>query len=106
MTELPFDVIERTRYTITNQNSSLGLLPAESVHDYNSIAHIREQVYTFVQKIRSLKPAEMEPDHMNRYYIKVKTGDRKGAGTDATVTITLTGLLCSYSLLSQFVSII
>lgn len=91
-TELPFDVVERTRYNISNQHSSLGILPAKSIYDYNSISFIRLQVYKFAQKIRSINPAEENPYKVNNYYITVKTGDRKGAGTDANVTITLTGL--------------
>ena len=90
-TQLAPDVAERTCYNVANQHSSLGLLPAVSIYDYNSIAQVRAEVYSFSQHMRSLKPASDQPDDLATYVIRVETGNQEGAGTDATITITLTG---------------
>lgn len=92
-TPLAPDVVERTCYNVANQHSSLGLLSAVSIYDYNSVAQVRSEVYTFSQHMRSLKPAANLPDHLVKYVIRVETGAQEGAGTDATITITLTGKL-------------
>ena len=93
-TLLSSDVVERTCYNVANQHSSLGLLPAVSIYDYNSVAQVRSEVYSFSQHMRSLKPAAEQPDHLATYVIRVETGDKEGSGTDATISITLTGNCC------------
>ena len=85
------DVVERTCYNVANQHSSLGLLPAVSIYDYNSVAQVRAEVYPFSQHMRSLKPPSDQPDDKTTYIIRVETGDQEAAGTDATITIKLTG---------------
>ncbi|XP_046861552.1 allene oxide synthase-lipoxygenase protein-like [Xenia sp. Carnegie-2017] len=92
-TRLSPDVIERTTFNIVRQPESLGLLEAESPEDYNSIGEIRVRVYDRVQMLRKLKIGSITPADQNAIYtIEIKTGNRKNAGTDATVYIRLTGL--------------
>ncbi|HEX5760028.1 MAG TPA: hypothetical protein VF121_12625 [Thermoanaerobaculia bacterium] len=58
---------ERLRYNIRNQPPSLGLIPARSIHDPNSVAHLRARVYPWSQRVRFLlyrltgKAMEREP---------------------------------------------
>ena len=88
---LPDDVIERTRYNVANMPPSMGLLPFETIDDYSCIAHIRTEVYQRTQTLRLLRPPRALPDHMTNYLVRVETGSQSGAGTDATITVTLTG---------------
>jgi hypothetical protein len=86
------DVVERTKYNIVNNPASLGLIgPPESIHDFKVIAHIRKKLYKRCQKMRLLLGPHQEPDNMSTYLIHVETGDIKNAGTNATISITLTG---------------
>nr|AHK60922.1 allene oxide synthase/8R-lipoxygenase fusion protein a [Capnella imbricata] len=86
------DVLERTNFNIVNQPKSLGLLDAKSPEDYNSIGQIRVSVYNWVQHLRKLKLGSLIPAGQNAVYnIEVETGDREHAGTDATITIRITG---------------
>jgi hypothetical protein len=72
----------------------LGLLEAKSPEDYNSIGELRVAVYPWVQHIRKLKIGSLIPAGKNAVYnIEIETGDREHAGTDATVTIRITGNL-------------
>lgn len=88
------DVLERTSYNIANQPKSLGLLEANSPQDYNSIGQLRKVVYEFTQKIRSLKTGSLIPGGQNAsYHIEIDTGDCENAGTDATITIRITGTI-------------
>ena len=81
-----------TTFNIVRQPESLGLLEAESPEDYNSIGEIRVRVYDRVQMLRKLKIGSITPADQNAIYtIEIKTGNRKDAGTDATVYIRLTG---------------
>ncbi|XP_028395780.1 allene oxide synthase-lipoxygenase protein-like [Dendronephthya gigantea] len=92
-TPLSPDVLERTGFNIVNQPESLGLLDAISPEDYNSIGHIRVAVYSHVQHLRKLKFGSVTRADQNAdYTIEVETGDRKNAGTDATITIRITGM--------------
>ncbi|XP_028395809.1 allene oxide synthase-lipoxygenase protein [Dendronephthya gigantea] len=86
------DVLERTGFNIVNQPESLGLLEAKSPEDYNSIGHIRVAVYSRAQHLRKMKIGSLIPAGQNAVYnIEVETGDREHAGTDATITIRITG---------------
>ena len=91
-TMLPSDVTERTRFNVGNAPPSLGLVgPPESIHDFKCIPHIRIEVYKRCQQMRSWVSASEKPKELSTYLIQVETGDRKYAGTDATISITLTG---------------
>nr|ABW76418.1 allene oxide synthase/8R-lipoxygenase fusion protein [Gersemia fruticosa] len=91
-TPLSPDVLERTWFNVVNQPDSLGLLEAKSPEDYNSIGELRVAVYSFVQHIRKLKTGSLIPAGQNaRYNIEIETGNREHAGTDATITIRITG---------------
>ena len=84
--------MSRTAFNIANQPPSLGLLEAKSPEDYNSIAELRVAVYTWVQRLRKLKTGSLVPKGENAIYnVEVETGDREHAGTDATITIRITG---------------
>lgn len=57
---------ERLRYNIKNQPPSMGLVPARSIYDPNSVAHLRARVYPWSQRVRFFlygltgKPAKSE----------------------------------------------
>ncbi len=83
----------RTCFNIVNQPDSLGLLEAKSPEDYNSIGQLRVAVYSWVQHLRKLKIGSLIPAGKNAVYnIEIETGDREHAGTDATITIRITGI--------------
>ena len=84
----------RTAFNIVNQPASLGLLEAKSPEDYNSIGELRVSVYTWIQHLRKLKMGSLVPEWQNAIYnVEVETGSREHAGTDATITIRITGKL-------------
>ena len=82
---------ERLKFIFTNLPPSIGLLPAQSVDDPNVVLHIRNAVYVWSQKLRSMRSNKVVPDHMASYIIRVETGSQSGAGTDASISIQLTG---------------
>jgi arachidonate 5-lipoxygenase len=45
---------ERVRFNIRNQPPSMGLIPARSIYDPNSVAHLRARIYTWSQRLRYL----------------------------------------------------
>ena len=93
-TPLSPDVLERMGYNVANQPQSLGLLEAKSPEDYNSIGEMREVVYSFTQNIRRLKMgSEIPSDGNAEYHIEIETGSRESAGTNAAITIRITGIV-------------
>ena len=68
-------------------------LPARSVHDSNCIAHIRKEVYTLTQKIRSDRNTHIQPDDAVTYIIRVQIGNQSGRNFD--VSVSLTGICLS-----------
>lgn len=89
---LPFDVTECTRYSLENIPLSLSLPPAKTIYDYNSIAYLRSKVLSDSSKKCSLRrPSKLTGEGLSIYCISVLTGDRKRAGTNANVTLTITG---------------
>ena len=91
-TPLAPDVIEKLRFNVDNQPESLGLLEATSPQDYNSIGHLRKNVYPFTQKYRRLKAVSVTPAENNTdYSIEVETGVCENAGTNASISIRITG---------------
>lgn len=94
---LPIEVGERTRSSLDNRPPSLGILPCQTIYDYTSIAYLRSKVYPASNKLSSKKPRRKISSEQvidgAVYSIRVKTGNRKGAGTDAKVTLTITGEL-------------
>ena len=52
------------------------------------------------QGLRSKRSNKVVPDHMASYLIRVETGSQSGAGTDATISISITGRLTVWILLS------
>lgn len=82
---------ERLKFIFTNLPPSIGILPAQSVDDPNVVIHIRNAVYVWSQKLRSMRSNKLVPDHKASYLIRVETGSQSGAGTDATISISLTG---------------
>lgn len=86
------DVMERTCYNIANQPESLGILDANSPEDYNSIGQILKVVYEFIQRVRLLKTRSLIPSGQSAsYHIEIDTGDCENAGTNAKITIRITG---------------
>ncbi|XP_068692122.1 allene oxide synthase-lipoxygenase protein-like isoform X2 [Montipora foliosa] len=92
---LPIEVGERTRFSLDHHPSSVDILPAQTIYDYSSISYLRSKVYPASNKMSSKKPRRKISMEQTldgaEYSIQVKTGNRKGAGTDAKVTLTITG---------------
>lgn len=82
---------ERLKFKFTNLPPSIGILPAQSVDDPNVVIHIRKEVYMWSQSLRSKRSTKVVPDHMAAYLIRVETGSQSGAGTDATISVSLIG---------------
>ena len=94
---LPIEVVERTRCSLDNRPPSLDILPCQTIFDYTSIPYLRSKVYPASNKLSSKTPRQhIKSDQVmdgTVYNICVNTGNRKGAGTDAKVTLTITGEL-------------
>lgn len=92
---LSVSVVERTRCSLDNHPSTISIPSAQTIYDYNSIPHLRSKVYPSSNKMSSSKPrSEVSKQHAcegARYSVRVRTGNRKGAGTDAKVSLTITG---------------
>lgn len=92
---LPIEVGERTRSSLDHRPPSLAILPCQTIYDYTSIAYLRSKVYPASNKLSSKKPRRKISSEQvidgAVYSIRVKTGNRKGAGTDAKVSLTITG---------------
>ena len=82
---------ERLKYIYYHLQPSIDLLPAQSVDDPNVILHVRQSVYAWSQKLRSMRSNNKVPDHMAKYLIRVETGSQSGASTDASITVSLIG---------------
>ncbi|XP_020618720.1 allene oxide synthase-lipoxygenase protein-like isoform X2 [Orbicella faveolata] len=82
---------ERLKFIHTNLPSTIGLLPAQSSDDPNCVVHIRNAVYVWSQKLRANRSNKPVPEHLASYHIRVETGSQSGAGTDASISISLTG---------------
>ena len=92
---LPIDVVERTRFSLDHRPPSIVIPPAETIYDYNSIPYLRSKIYPTSRMMSSSRPRTKETKEQApseaRYCIRVRTGNRKGAGTDAKVSLTITG---------------
>ena len=88
-------VVERTRCSLDNHPSTISIPPAQTIYDYNSISYLRSKVYSSSNKMSSNKPrsavCKQDACEGARYSVRVRTGNRKGAGTDAKVSLTITG---------------
>lgn len=88
-------VVERTRCSLDNHPSTISIPPAQTIYDYNSISYLRSKVYSSSNKMSSNKPrsavCKQHASEGARYSVRVRTGNRKGAGTDAKVSLTITG---------------
>lgn len=92
-TMLPDDVVERTKCNVAHCPPSLGLIgPPKTIYDYTFIPYIRERVYKRSQKMRLLTSPDETGGKMVTYLITMETGDVKHAGTNATISITITGI--------------
>jgi catalase len=49
---LPDAETDKLRFNVANQPTSLGLLPAESIYDYNAVNYARSQAYKMSQWVR------------------------------------------------------
>jgi len=85
------DVTEGLKFNCGNLPSSIYFLPARTIYDSNCIAHIRKEVYERSQKIRSMRSSSQKPDHEATYVISVETGAQKKEGTNANISVSLTG---------------
>lgn len=94
-TLLSVEVKERTRCSLENHPPTIGIPRAKTIYDYNSVAYLRSKVYPASSKMSSSKPrshiSKEQAMEETQYSIRVQTGDRKGAGTDAKVSLTITG---------------
>ena len=85
------DVTEKMRFNPDNLSPCLELLPARSIYHPNCIVHIRKGLYPRTQKIRSIKRSSQAPDNVATYDISVETGSQSRAGTNADISVSLTG---------------
>lgn len=85
------DVTERLKFNCGNLGSFLYILPARTIYDSNCIAHIRIEVYERTQKVRSIRSSRQELDNEATYVISVETGAQRNAGTNANISVSLTG---------------
>lgn len=109
-TLLANDVIERTKYNISNTPASLSVVgPPESIYDFRCIPYYRQRAYKQSQKMRLLRGPPHHDDNCCSYVIKIETGDVKYAGTDANITLTMTGtffeFFCVLLFIQQYVLI-
>lgn len=89
---LPLDVTECTRSSLGNMPLSLSLPPAKTIYDYSSIANLRSKFLSDPNKNCSIRrPSKPRGEGLSIYCISVFTGDRKKAGTNANVMLTITG---------------
>ncbi|KAM7441264.1 arachidonate 5-lipoxygenase [Porites harrisoni] len=86
---LPGDVVRDTHTSLTNAPPSISLPPAKTIYDYSSLAYLGTKV-SIVSSELSVPKSPVKED-ISIYCISVTTGNRKGAGTDANVTLTITG---------------
>lgn len=95
MSLLAVDIVERTRCSMDHHPPSVDIPSAETIYDYSSIPYLRSKVYPTSRKMSSNRPRTKEIKEQAasavRYCIRVRTGNRKGAGTDAKVSLTITG---------------
>lgn len=100
---LAVDIVERTRCSMNHRPPSIGIPSAETIYDYSSIPYLRSKVYPTSRMMSSSKPRSKEIKEQAasavRYCIWVRTGNRKGAGTDAKVSLTITGEMNNFFLL-------
>ena len=85
------DVTEELRFNPGNLSPCLELLPARSIYHPNCIVHIRKEMYPRTQKVRSIKRSSQVPDNVATYNISVETGSQSRAGTNADISVSLTG---------------
>ncbi|XP_078369932.1 allene oxide synthase-lipoxygenase protein-like [Oculina patagonica] len=85
------DVINGFRFNAGTLPNSLCFLPARTIYDSNCIPHIRKEVYARTQKLRLMRSSSQEPDHVATYVISVETGAQRKAGTNANISVSLTG---------------
>lgn len=102
---LEHSVESKTCFTLANLPESLGVIDAVSPEDYNSTNYSRKFIYGSAQFGRTLKAVVAEKtkkyviqryqltcyDRPAFYLISFKTGDRKGAGTDAKLSFEFIG---------------
>ena len=92
---LPIDIAECTRYSIDHHPSTIDIPSAKTIYDYNSIAYLRSKVYPISKKMSSARPrshvAKEQGMEEAAYSVRVRTGNRKGAGTDVKVSLIITG---------------
>lgn len=74
-------------------SSCLALLPFTSQYHSNCLAPLRVEVYERSRKCRFLKGVNRQRDHVIKYIISVETGSQARAGTDANISVSLTGKL-------------
>ena len=91
---LSSDVTEELRFNPGNLSPCFELLPARSINHPNCIVHIRKELYPRTQKVRSLNRSSQEPDNVATYNISVETGSQSRAGTNADISVSLTGKCC------------
>ena len=93
---LAVDIVELTRCSMNHHPPSVDIPgSAETIYDYSSIPYLRSKVYPTSRMMSSSRPRTKEIKEQAasavRYCIRVRTGNRKGAGTDAKVSLTITG---------------
>lgn len=92
---LPCDVVNDTSCSVENLPLSIAVPPAKTIYDYSSTAQLSSKSYSGSKGVSCVKPSG---EDLSTYCISVTTGNRKGAGTDANVSLTITGKAASFTL--------
>ena len=82
---LSLDVTECTRSSLENMPLSLSLPTAKTIYDYSSFANLLSDPS---KKCSRTRPSD---EGLSIYCISVLTGDRKHAGANANMKVTITG---------------
>ena len=85
------EVTEKLHFNPANLPACLEVLPARSIHHSNCLVHIRKDIYERTRKMRLLRGINYVADRPATYTISVETGRQSRAGTDANISVLLTG---------------
>ncbi|XP_068703458.1 allene oxide synthase-lipoxygenase protein-like [Montipora foliosa] len=85
------EVTEKLHFNPGNLPACLEFLPARSIHHSNCLVHIRKDIYERTRKMRLLRGINYVADRPTTYTISVETGRQSRAGTDANISVLLTG---------------
>ena len=78
--------------SLDNHHPSVCLLPKpKTIYDFTSVEYLRRKIYPCSRRMRTEKPMPNSSENRSTFRIRVETGERRGAGTDANVSMIVTG---------------